>query len=208
MIALIGSEGSMGKRYQAILTHLKQDYFPYDLTRMPQEELINHAKTTCARFIIATPTDTHTSYLKALLPTRTPILCEKPVTKDLDEIEELHEWCEENKYSYNMVMQYKELEITTEPDRVSGYNYFRHGNDGLTWDCMQIIGLAKGPVVLGEDMPIWMCSINGKYLNIRDMDQAYVAHIQKWLVGALDQPMNEILAMHRKVHEFMENLAA
>jgi hypothetical protein len=204
MIALIGSEGSMGLRYQAILKHLKQPHFCFDKIKQPDEKKMLQDISQCDRVIIATPTHTHADYLRALLPMRKPILCEKPITKDLDEITELHSWCAENNYSYNMVMQYKELDITTEPERVSGYNYFRHGSDGLAWDCIQIIGLAKGPVVLGEDMPIWMCSVNGRYLNIKDMDQAYVHHVQKWLNGTLNQSMDEILNMHTKVHEYLE----
>lgn len=203
MIALIGSEGSMGKRYQAILKHLKQPFMCFDRSLGQEEKQILEGAANCGRIIIATPTNTHTDLLYELLPLKKPILCEKPITKDLEEMEELHNWCAENKYQYNMVCQYKELDITTEPNRVSGYNYFRHGSDGLEWDCIQIIGLARGPVVLGEDMPIWMCEINGRYLNIKDMDQAYVAHIKKWIDGALEQPMDEILDMHRRVHEHL-----
>lgn len=208
MIALIGSQGSMGKRYQAILDYLGVSFLCFDKSIQSDEEKMLEAASKCDRFIIATPTETHTRFLRALLPLRKPVLCEKPITKDEGEIQELHDWCAENGFSYNMVMQYKELGLSNEPDRVSVYNYFRHGNDGLTWDCIQIIGFARGPVVLGSDSPVWICSINGRHLTIRDMDQAYVDHIKRWLAGALDQSMEEILDMHKRVLNYIEKKTA
>lgn len=204
MIALVGSEGSMGKRYQAILRHLKEDFIALDKASMPEEEIISRA-SECDRILICTPTDTHVRYLRALLPTRKPILCEKPVTKNLEELEELHAECARNGWQYQMVMQYLELEISREPNRWSFYNYFRHGNDGLVWDCMQIVALAQGDIALGETSPYWDCVINGRKLNIADMDGAYVRHIHRWLSpGAAVNCMDDILAVHRKVSNYKE----
>ena len=201
MIALIGSEGSMGKRYQAILRHLQFPFLVYDTCFMSLDNILAQAKR-CDRIIIATPTDTHVRYLRELLPSGKPILCEKPITKNLDEIEALHEWCNENGYTYNMVMQYKEYGLNLSSGRLSEYNYFRHGNDGLVWDCMQIIALARGPIILGEDSPEWRCVLNGRKLSIEFMDKAYVYMIAKWMRGGLDQPMAEILEIHRKVAHY------
>ncbi len=204
MIALIGSDGSMGKRYQAILKHLGLDYVPFD--RPMSDRSIVEAAFGCERVIIASPTHTHLSYLLELLPSKLPILCEKPVTKNIDEINELHAYCDKHNYSYNMVMQYKQLLVSTAKGEPSYYNYFRHGNDGLIWDCMQTIALAEGQIVLGEDSPVWKCNINGQFLNIRFMDQAYVDEVAAWVKGTLNQSMDEILRIHKKVHAFQRAL--
>jgi hypothetical protein len=203
MIALIGSEGSMGRRYQAIFNHLKVPYLALDRTRPDADQIIKKA-IACDRALIATPTETHVEYLRALLPFGKPILCEKPVCKSLEEIEDLHAECVRHGWRYNMVMQYTEYEVSRAPERLSFYNYFRHGNDGLVWDCMQIIALARGEVALSEKSPYWECTINGQKLNFTFMDHAYVMHIQKWLAGALTQSMDDILEIHRKVHAFKE----
>ena len=206
MIALIGSEGSMGRRYQAILNHMDEDFLAYDKIRVSNDEIIERA-ARCDRIIIATPTETHVDYLRAFLPLKKPILCEKPVTRGLDEIIDLHAECALNGWSYNMVMQYKELDLPLKtPRQPSHYNYFRPGKpeDGLAWNCMQIVGLANGPVSLKDDSPIWECVINGHRLSIEGMDGAYIAHIRKFIMGALSQPMDEILNIHKKVHAWKE----
>ena len=204
MIALIGSEGSMGQRYQAILNYLRQPYVALDKTKPQNDQIIKKA-LQADRIIVATPTSTHVEYLKELLPSKKPILCEKPITKDFDELVDLHAFCARHGYSYNMVMQYKELDVPLHTiGRWSYYNYFRHGNDGLIWDCMQIIGLAQGPVWVKEESPIWECTINGKSLSLSDMDSAYVRMIRKWLTNTLDQSMDEILHVHKKVATYAE----
>jgi hypothetical protein len=203
MIALIGSEGSMGKRYQAILKYLDQDYLPLDRAHYTQDEIMEKA-SSCAQIIIASPTPTHFEYMRTLLPLGADILCEKPVTKNLMELEELHSLCSRMNLKYKMVMQYRELIDPLASSNWTEYNYFRHGNDGIAWDCMQAIALAKGVAVAKEDSPVWYCMINGQELSIADMDQAYVDHVTKWLEGRLDQSMDEILNAHYKVANYIE----
>lgn len=207
MIAIIGSEGAMGKRYQALLSHMKKEFLPLDKSKPEPDRIIERAKT-CDRIIICSPTESHVGYLKELLPLKKPILCETPITKNLDELFDLHAECRRRGWQYQMVMQYKELEISREPYRLSHYHDFRCGPDGLAWDCLQIIGLARGEISLKKTSPVWECSINGRALNIRDMDQAYVTMVHKWLMNELDQTMDEVLDMHTKVTEYLERMEA
>ncbi len=205
-VALIGSEGSMGMRYQAVLAHLKEPFTPLDSTKNKESEIEKAVKES-TRILIATPTKTHVEILRKYMPLKKPILCEKPVTKDIVEMIELHSWASKQGYSYNMVMQYKRLDIPFKtPDRWSHYNYFRPGKpeDGLAWNCMQTIALAQGPVWISDKSPVWECTVNGRSLSLANMDQAYVDEIRLWLIGALDQSMDEILQMHKKVHEWKE----
>lgn len=203
MIALIGSDGSMGTRYQAIFNHLNENYVPLDRSRHSEESILSQA-AAADRILICTPTHTHLHYLRNLLPTRKPILCEKPVTKDLEALRDLHLFCSRGGFTYQMVMQYKELALADTVGRWSSYNYFRHGNDGLAWDCTQTIALANGPVELKETSPVWECVINGQALNIRDMDWAYVSMIKRWLKDELTMTMDEILKIHEKVANYIE----
>lgn len=205
MIALIGSEGSMGLRYQTILNYLREPFVALDKAK-PDSAMIIKKASACDKIIIATPTITHMEYLRAFLPLKKPILCEKPVWKNLDELIDLHAECNRNGWSYNMVMQYKEYDISQDTGRWSSYNYFRHGDDGKAWDCMQTIGLAKGPVWIKEDSPVWECTINGRSLAFNFMDRAYVIHTMKFIAGTLDQTMDEILLLHKKVQAFQEEI--
>jgi hypothetical protein len=105
--------------------------------------------------------------------------------------------------SFTMTMQYHELVKSYETGKVSKYDYFRSGPDGLVWDCLQIIGLSRGPIELSDISPIWSCDINGQKLNLSDMDRAYVRFMSKWIYGSLDQTMDEVRFMHEKVHQYL-----
>ena len=195
MILIIGSEGSMGKRYQAILKHLSQPFEGWD----PKHGTAPCHPEKYSRFIIASPTDTHLGWVKALDQYGKPILCEKPLSKDLGEVEEILK-C---KSELTMMMQYTWLF-----DRYSfghsSYNYYQHGPDGLIWDCFQIIALARHEVELKEDSPIWKCVINGKPIRRGDMDEAYVGFVSAWLKGIVPAAKQRLLEWHRKVKDYEE----
>ena len=201
MIAIIGSNGAMGKRYQAILDYLYEPYRTLDREYLSEDEILEQAPS-CDRIIIASPTGTHVHYLRELLPARKPILCEEPITKDIEQLEELHAFCARNGYSYNMVCQYRELTPISRGD--TEYDYYKHGEDSLLWDCIQIVALARQRILLNDKSPIWRCKINGTAISIADMDKAYVTMIQRWIAGTLDQSMDEILHAHKKVAELTQ----
>lgn len=202
MILLVGSEGSMGKRYQAILRHLNIDFIPYDLnTKSPF--LVELLK--CERVIVATPTDTHKNILETAIKMKKDILCEKPICKSSKEVEELCNLASKNDSKLNMVFQYGEIAKKSFESKSSYYNYFRTGNDGLYWDCLQIISLASGPIKLENNSPIWKCEINDEELSIQSMDYAYVRFIQKWHQGHINQNHEWIINCHKKVEEYARN---
>jgi hypothetical protein len=191
MTLIVGSEGSMGKRYQAILKHLREPYLCTDI-KIPAVAQFESAD----RFIIATPTRTHLWWVEMLDKYNKPILCEKPLSKEMFEVERILR-CQS---PISMQMQYAWLV----PDRAHGpssYDYFHHGSDGLVWDCFQIIALAKDKIELKEDSPIWKCKINGTTLARGDMDQAYVMAVRAFLQGHYLE-RKDLLAWHKKVKEF------
>ena len=194
MTLLIGSEGSMGQRYKSILKHLGVSFDCWDLKVVPKYEIGHYH-----RFIVATPTDTHYNIVMGLSTYGKPILCEKPFSKNLYEVKDMLDVpC-----YIDQVMQYKYLVYAGDTGR-SKYNYFRHGNDGLVWDCFQIVALANGSIDIAETSPIWTCAINGRNLNLSEMDSAYILQVQDFL---REKPVDrlDIYRNHKKVKEY-ENL--
>ncbi len=189
---IIGNKGSMGIRYQAILNHLRKPFVGIDKGGpIPAEDFDS--------FIIATPTETHASIIQMLSPYKKPILCEKPVSKNIGEVTEILHQVSADKTPFKMMLQYEVLSANTTTG-LSLYNYFRHGRDGLAWDCIQIIGLARGEVSLSEESPIWQCWINGKELSLSHMDYAYVKYVDDWFKQP-HQDKSQILDIHVKTDE-------
>jgi len=202
MITIIGANGSMGKRYQAILNYMGKNHRCFDREHSFDDILGSVADSTHA--IIASPTASHVMFLRKVLPFKNcEVLCEKAITKNMDELTDITNEYYSASRKFTMMMQYKDLVTNYDTGKLSEYDYFRTGPDGLTWDCLQIIGLARGPVVINNNSPIWKCSINGQILSISDMDRAYVRFVGRWLHGEIDQSMDEIKYMHEKVHQFM-----
>lgn len=184
----------MGKRYQAILEHLRE---PFDCFDPKTGEAPNHP-SNYDRFIIASPTASHLDWVRALDQYGKPILCEKPLSKNPAEIEEIIA-C---KSPLAMTMQYAWL-VDRHSFGRSFYDYYHHGQDGLVWDCFQIIALAKSEVELCEKSPVWKCIINGKQISRGEMDWAYVKFVEAWLLGK-QANRAEIKGWHQKVREFEE----
>lgn len=197
-VLIVGSDGSMGKRYQAILTYLGVKTTLADKRHTRDE--VSHMANQSSGIIIASPTETHVDIVRQLLVFQKPILCEKPVTKNIFELKTLQKEIAFQRTPFRMVMQY---EMLTETNRIgrSYYNYFKHGNDGLAWDCMQIIGLARGHVQIEERSPVWSCMINGKTIHLEHMDAAYIGYVQKWIKEPNQDP-EKILDIHEKTASF------
>ena len=147
MILLIGAKGSMGRRYQAILRHLGQEFHPVD-AGFNEDEV---SKLPITRTIIATPTESHAKYIRKY-GSLGPVLCEKPITKSISELADLFQYIKDNNINFTMMLQYSKLFSATDQGQ-SSYNYYNTGGDGLGWDCIQILGLAKGSVVIKNDSP-------------------------------------------------------
>lgn len=192
MTLIIGSEGSMGKRYKAILSYFNQPFECHD----PKLGFGVYPNKTHDRFIIASPTVNHLYWVKRLDEYRKPILCEKPLSKDLKEVKEILE-C---KSPLSMTFQYAHL-VDNRGFGPSHYNYYHSGQDGLVWDCFQIIALAKDKVLLDNTSPIWTCAINGSKIHRGDMDKAYVDVVRNWLAGA-HLERDDLMKWHNKVSEF------
>ena len=169
---LFGARGNMGSRYAAIFNHLGVKHVPADLGT-------TYDPNDFDAVLIATPTALHVEHIRKFMRRGVPILCEKPICKDLVELDELIRDCERQGTMLQMVSQYDELVRYGRGPTI--YNYFKHGGDGIFWNCMNVLFHARGSVELREDSPIWRCMINGHELSIADMDHAYIAMIRRWL---------------------------
>lgn len=198
----------MGKRYQAILKYQDVPFECLDLDNLEDgPALLSKAE----KIIIATPTDTHLNLISMVAPYKVPVLCEKPITKSRDELLHLEQIAKTHSLNLTMMMQYSELPgFAFGPQ--SYYNYFRHGNDGLIWDCMQIIVLHKGrheDLVLHEKSPVWECKINGRWVDLREMDLAYIDFVSKWLTKLkTSHSMEYLIQIHDKVRAYEEHCNA
>ncbi len=189
---IVGVKGGMGRRYGAILRHLNIDFLGIDKgDRLPKG---------FDSVLLATPTETHIKDLRVLMQLGKPILCEKPFSLDLDQVLRICEKAVDQDYPLRMVNQYEFLPQGA--DGVTEYNFYNHGKDSLPWDCINIIGQAKGEILLGEDSPIWRCLLNGREQVLCDMDYAYIAMMQSWLSGETSN-IPYIRHAHQKVQEYI-----
>jgi hypothetical protein len=193
-VLIVGAKGNMGRRYSAVLNYLGKHWMGADAEHSP--ELIRKRAAKCDGVIIATPTDTHAGLISLCADLGKPILCEKPLTKDVGEMKRIAQEVKAKKTNLTMVFQYKEI-VNPLAIGWSYYNNWNHGRDGLAWDCIQIVALARSSLSLQEDSPIWRCRINGQKLRIEDMDRAYVKMMERWFREP-GQDVGEIQAIHEK----------
>lgn len=198
-ITILGACGSMGRRYQAVLKYLGHKPICLDKATHYLGDMEN-ALAKSSHIIVATPTETHIHELMRIhnLNPTARILCEKPVTKQINMLELLKDM--------DVTVQLQYSELIDGGEGYSYFNYYNHGRDGLIWDCFQIIALSNGDCDLYEDSPIWECAINGKQLSIKDMDGAYISYTDKWIKG-MRTFYKDIVLMHNKVklYEYEHN---
>lgn len=200
MITLIGAKGSMGRRYVSILNWMGRATRCFD--KEDSMDSILGAVQDSSHVIIASPTGTHLTYLNELIKYNAHVLCEKPIYKDADLVEDVVNRYKASGKSLTMMMQYTELVSCYDKGKPTKYDYFRTGPDGLYWDCLQIIGLARGPVEIANKSPIWECMINGDKLSVADMDKAYIRFLSRWLHGDSTQTPDDIINAHYRVEQF------
>ena len=195
-IFISGLNGNMGKRYATILDHLDIDFVGADHEMSFSAQAAFCEQYGCDGIIVATPTSTHIDALN-IFPSfcDVPILIEKPI--GLSQLRAFG-----TGINVRMINQYEYL-IDKDSVGITKYNYFKTGSDGLFWDCINIIGLANGDIVLENSSPIWQCMINGKEISIKDLDNAYVEMIKDWVANPLPNHSYIELA-HKKVCDLIE----
>lgn len=194
-LVLLGAKGSMGRRYLAILRHLGVPCHAVDRDEFTLEAVAAMLRSSEGA-IIATPTDTHLALcaLVAAEAPGVPILCEKPLScRSPVEVEAILSLPS----PVTMMCQYVLLDDGG--DGPTLYDYYDSGKDGLLWDAIQLVGLARGPIDLRTDSPIWRCELNGRRLALEQVHQAYVDFVAGWLKGERGQAAAWLTEVHRRV---------
>ena len=186
-VFLVGYNGNMARRYRACLDYLGIEHCGVDLGGFESGVIAQ-----CDGIIIATPTQSHMDMIKRYSAFDKPILVEKPISLEPFIL---------NGGNVQMVNQY--AFCGPFPGGDTFYNNWNTGKDGLAWDCINIIGLAKGRVSLENTSPIWKCCINGKDLTLADVDMSYINMIDSWTKNPTSNT-DYILKAHRKVREYIE----
>lgn len=171
-VLVIGGLGRIGTRYRAILNYLGIPNVTHDIRQdcEPWEEIdFTHA-------IIATPTNQHFVYMHRLAELGKPFLCEKPVSKKLEEIEPFTGY----KQGY-VVNNYAYMFNKFEKDSCKiTYDYFCTGQDGVAWDCIQLLYLDQDATI-NTKSPIWMVFNREKKYTYADVEWSYVSMIIDFL---------------------------
>lgn len=184
MIALIGGAGSIGRRYQACLNHLK---VPFRVLEAGEsfEDLKGITKA-----IIATPTDTHISWCERLAKENIPFLCEKPLSTKSSEIKELMKldpkaWVVNNwaflmrAMHFNWGGPFNEIE----------YDFFNTGKDGLIWDVCQLIELAilyEAKLTVKTNSYFWNVHISRQPVHYSAIEASYPQMLEAFLDDRTD----------------------
>lgn len=196
-IALFGSGGSMGRRYTAILNWFRYDVIPIEVDASFGESLA--ACEDADYIIVASPTETHIDICRGILHLEKPILCEKPVSTNIFELNRFLEVLKVYPNTrFQMVNQYQYMTLPG-VEGLTYYDYYNTGKDGLYWDCMNIIGLAKGKIQIKNESPFWQCQINGFPLARGKVDHSYIEMIREWILCPLDN-LEYIYESHLKVY--------
>ena len=193
-VYIYGHRGNMGTRYKTICQSLGHEVGGWDVDGETRAMSLRDADA----IIVATPTASHADILHSLRDCGRPVLCEKPLTKSLTVLEELLWAMKKAGTRIAMVNQYAELDTIVD-GADTYYNCFRHGQDGLYWDCISLVRLARGPILLKEDSPVWQCTLNGRRLELGEVDKAYVAMLDRWLKDPTRTDYDELWAAHKKV---------
>jgi len=216
-ILVVGSEGNMGKRYMLILKHLGHLPYGFDLKNnhpVPVDEIEKY-QDKYDGIIIATPTLHHLGNIALYSRSGLPILCEKPLANYFDP-HTLQSTIAPDSLKIRMINQYqyyenkrldhlkiiKEHEIHELP-KITTYNYFKTGQDGILYDCINILGLAKHKFDIRNDSPIWNCALNGFRCRLDGMDHAYVWNVKDWL-EKFDSNKQYIMNAHDKIWSLMK----
>lgn len=214
-ILIVGNLGNMGRRYQLICESLGCEVTGWDTAIGKGIEGRRYSLDQYAGVIIATPTCTHLNVIEGYAG-KLPILCDKPICTNLKRIDELlaipginlrminqYEYFENQRVNFIKEVKSRIHTDVYDSQKKTYYNYFKHGADGILWDCINIIGLAQGPCEIAEDSLVWECVINGHRCELADIDRSYIWNITDWL-GKFDNNHNYIKHAHRKVLQMQE----
>ncbi len=183
-VLVVGSKGGMGKKYVAILRHLKEDVLEADIGDLWWEWGFD-------RVIIATPTENHFNDLHKAILYGKPILCEKPICKRPIEVSAVKISADRKGLDIRMVSNWR-FAVNRALERVGEiavlgemnieYSYYHSGNDGFFWDTIQLLMMA-GRFKYDHTAPVFDAKVNGNPITLDDISHSYPMMVSEWLYG-------------------------
>lgn len=186
-VLLIGGNGSIGRRYRAVLKALKVDYRIHEINDMFSTE-------DCTHIIVASPTETHLHMAMLSAPSNLPILIEKPLSKSLKECELLMNYFDAmenvsvfvvNNYSFAL-LPINNYTFCLHAQGTISYDFFNTGKDGLLWDVCQLIYFAKlweQELFIRTESYFWDLQHRGCSLHYRRIEESYFQMLQAFLAN-------------------------
>ncbi len=201
-ILVEGGLGSIGRRYCAVLKYLGHQPLISD----PRCSKDDPRDLNFEKVIIAVPTSKHFGLCKFFIEKGHTFLCEKPLSRDLKECEELV------KYGHGFVVNNlafvarKYHRLTKDEKLRIHWNYYNHGKDTLEWDLSQIIYLDP-LATLHTTSPVWRMSVNDVECRYRDVEESYIEMIEAFVDGrkedlwTLEDGLKMSQAVQRRIDE-------
>lgn len=196
-ITLVGHKGNMGRRYASILNYLGISWQGVDIDDWKEPDKRSDG------IILATPTDSHRVDLVRWRNFGLPILCEKPICRNQKELEILLEIADVPLQMVNQYKFYANYQVINKGESTQ-VNYYNTGTDGIVWDCINLIGLAKEDVHLYNTSPIWKIMLNGTFLDKRFIDHVYIDNIADWTKNPIDD-REYIKHAHQRIFDYENN---
>lgn len=193
-ILIIGSEGSIGKRWCAVARSFGHTVHRYDLGS-PESILA----TDVDRVLIASPTETHLKYLLRY-GGRVPILCEKPLCTNINTINTLKTI--EGHHRIQMVNNwtYFSDQIMEPGNNIISYDHYAGGHECEAYNFAQPIYLAKS-LSISYKSPTLKIVINGARVQLENIEFSYLQTYRNWIEGQtlweLDDAKRMILKINR-----------
>jgi hypothetical protein len=188
---VVGSKGSMGRRFIAVLRYLQQDYLEADLGDPWWEWDFD-------RVILATPTNRHVEDLDLAIFKGKPILCEKPIALSSDAVSVLAQkarnagvdvrMCCNWLYAISLALRRskgpkgQEGAIAVMGEMSMAYDYYNSGKDGFFWDCIQLLYMA-GRFKYSRRSPAMDLTVDGYEVSLGHVEESYVMMVSQWIHG-------------------------
>lgn len=218
MICIVGINGRQGKRYKSICEYLNIPYIGYDCHATNDDEYKHVVKSNIEsetiimnsdKIIIATNTKSHLRLLERFAPFKKPMLCETPIVKSKEALKAFKELTKINDqiYMVNHLAYLKSCDKIKLCNYKTYYDYFKCYGEGLYWDSIQVIGLAKDGFNLDNSSPLFDCTINGvKYIK-SDIDLLYKLMVQDFY-GEMKNlwDIDDIVSVTNKVLNIIEGI--
>jgi hypothetical protein len=200
-VLIVGSEGSIGRRYKAVVTHCDALYIPCD----KRNNTTHNIESDFDMAIVASPTDMHAYHVTRLLKKQKPILCEKPLGADMYDVRQILGEPGAKDLVY-VVDNWSWMIGSSETNNRIIYKNFFTGSENIAYNLAQPIYLSStSRFKFNLNYPYFEAIVNDKVYTTHDVDRSYVKMIHHWLrSGKTSFDHNKSYAMQEALIQYMD----